>query len=206
MSDTTSTISKKAKRVILRRAFVDSIPVLMGYVTMGFAVGALMAAKADVVLSPLWAFLTSAIWVTGTMSIACVAEIAQRSSLLTFALLTLALNFRYAFYGYTFLKRWKDVPLFHKLYMILMLADENYVLMSAHREKNPAKHLLYCTYVSIMNHSYWVVGVTVGAVVVCALGHVVDPAIIRRYTNGMEFTMASLFLVILTEQARTMKK
>ena len=57
-----------------------------------------------------------------------------------------------------------------------------------------------------MNHSYWIVGLTVGAVVVCLLGHVVDPEIIRRHTNGMEFSMAALFLVIFTDQMRAMKK
>ena len=30
----------------------------------------------------------------------------------------------------------------------------------------------------------------------------VDPDVIRRYTNGMEFAMVALFLVILTDQIR----
>jgi len=196
-------MSGDARRAILRRAFVDSLPVLMGYTTMGFVAGVLLAAKGDVVLSPLWAFLTSALWVTGTMSIAGVSEIAQRASLSAFALMTLAVNFRYAFYGFTMLKRWKNVPLLRKAYLILMLTDENYALEAAYAEKDESKNLYYCTCLSVLNHSYWVVGLTVGAVVVCVLGHIVDPAVIRRYTNGMEFSMAALFLVIFTDQMRT---
>ena len=61
------------------------------------------------------------------------------------------------------------------------------------------------TVLSVLNHSYWVVGVVVGALVVSVLGHLVDPAVIRRYTNGMEFSMAALFIVILTDQIRAMK-
>ena len=188
----------EARRAIRRRAFTDSLPVLMGYTTMGFVAGVLLAAKGEVVLAPLWALLTSALWVTGTMSIAGVPEIAARSSCLAFALMTLGVNFRYAFYGFSLLKRWQGVPFWHKCYLILMLTDENYALEEAHGED-----LYYCTVISMLNHSYWIVGVTVGAITVALLGMAVDPAVIRRYTNGMEFSMAALFIVIFTDQARS---
>ena len=63
-------------------------------------------------------------------------------------------------------------------------------------------NLRYCTYLSALNHSYWIVGVTSGAVVVALLGMVVDPDAIRNWTNGMEFAMLALFLVIFTDQMR----
>jgi 4-azaleucine resistance transporter AzlC len=193
-------------RALIRRAFVDSLPVLMGYTTMGFVAGVLLAAKGDVVLSPLWGFLTSACWVTGTMSFAVVPEIAARASFLTVALLTLAVNFRYAFYGFSLLEKWRDVPFWRKAYLILMLTDENYALECASPIKEPTRFMRYCTFLSVMNHSYWVSGVTVGALVVCLLGMAVDPEVIRRSTNGMEFAMAALFLVIFTDQMRAYRK
>ena len=55
---------------------------------------------------------------------------------------------------------------------------------------------------SALNHSYWIVGVTVSAVVVAVLGHVVDPERLRSWTNGTKFSMAALFLVIFTDQIR----
>ena len=197
-------ISSLERRAIFRRAFVDSIPVLMGYTTMGFVAGVLLGAKGNVVLAPLWAFLTGALWVTGTLSIAGVPEIAARASVASFLLLGLAVNFRYAFYGFSMLKRWKSLPLLLKGFLILMLTDENYALEAACAYRNPQKHLRYCTILSALNMSYWVGGLTAGALVVCLLGHVVDPDVIRRYTNGMEFTMAALFIVILTDQIRGM--
>ena len=195
-------ISRIERRAIFRRALIDSLPVLMGYTTLGFVAGVLLAAKGNVVLSPLWGFLTSALWVTGTMSIASVPEIAARSSAAALALMTLAVNFRYAFYGFSMLKRWHDVPLLRKLYLILMLTDENYALELACPYANAAKNLRYCTTLSMLNHSYWIAGVVTGTIVVCVLGTVVDPESLRRYTNGMEFSMAALFIVILTDQVR----
>ena len=195
----------RERRAILRLAFVDSLPVLMGYTTMGFVAGVLLAAKGNVVLSPLWAFLSSTLWVTGTMSIAGVPEIAQRSSAYAFALMTLAVNFRYAFYGFSMLSRWKDVPFFRKAYLILMLTDENYALEASCVIRDPDRNIRYCTYLSVLNQSYWVVGLTAGAVVVCILGMAVDPEVIRRFTNGMEFSMAALFIVIFTDQMRSFK-
>ena len=192
----------REKRVILRLAFVNSLPVLMGYSAMGFVAGVLLAAKGNVVLAPLWGVLSSTLWVTGTMSIAGVQPIAARVPIYVFALMTLAVNFRYAFYGFSLLRRWKDVSFLRKCYLILMLTDENYALESSCAIRDPKRNLRYCTYLSLLNHSYWIVGVTVGAMIVCILGMAVDPEAIRRYTNGMEFSMAALFIVILTEQVR----
>ena len=192
----------RESRAILRLAFVDSLPVLMGYSTMGFVAGVLLAATGSVILSPLWGFLSSTLWVTGTMSIAGVQPIATRASICAFTLMTLAVNFRYAFYGFSLLRRWKDVPFLRKCYLILMLTDENYALESACVIRDPKRNLRYCTFLSILNHSYWIIGVTVGAIVVCLLGMAVDPEAIRRCTNGMEFSMAALFLVILTDQVK----
>lgn len=197
-----SRIAPIERRAIFRRAFIDSLPVLMGYSTMGFVAGVLLAAKGEVILSPIWAFLTSSLWVTGTMSIAGVPEIAKRASVWAFVLMTLGVNFRYAFYGFSMLSRWKKVPLLLKAYLILMLTDENYALEASCRIKDPAKNLRYCTILSVLNHSYWVGGLTLGAIVVCILGKLVDPEVIKSYTNGMEFSMVALFLVIFTDQIR----
>lgn len=197
---------KSEFRAILRLAFVDSLPVLMGYSTMGFVAGVLLAAKGDVVLAPLWAFLTSGLWVTGTMSIAVVPEIAARSTVGAIALMTLAVNFRYAFYGFSLLKRWQNVPLLRKLYLIHMLTDENYALEEACVIRDDARNLCYCTCLSALNHSYWVVGVTAGALIVAILGMAIDPETIRRCTTGMEFSMAALFLVIFTDQMKGISK
>lgn len=189
-------------RAIRKRAFIDSLPVLMGYSTMGFVAGVLLAAKGGIAFSPLWAFLSAALWVTGTMSFAAVPIIAARDPIMSFVVLTLMVNFRYAFYGFSLLGRWRNVPFLHRCYLILMLTDENYALEEAHAGRHERRYIRYCTCLSVLNHVYWIVGLTAGAVVVSALGMMIDPESIRRSTNGMEFAMAALFLVIFTDQMR----
>lgn len=189
-------------RGILRRAFVDSLPVLMGYSTMGFAAGVLMGAKAGVPFAPVWGFLSAAAFVSGTLSFAIVPLLAAGASLPSVALLTLAINFRYAFYGISMLSRWKSVPFPKKLFLIHMLTDENYALETAARIPEPERYGRYCTCLSLLNLSYWVAGVTTGCTVVYALEKALSPERIKDASQGVEFAMVALFLVILTDQIR----
>ena len=174
-----------------RLALRDSLPVLMGYTTMGFVAGVLLAAKGNVALAPLWGFLSSALWVTGTMSIAGVPYIAAHISAAAFALMTLAVNFRYAFYGFSMLGRWRGIPRLQKWFLVHSLADEIYALDLACRETDPLKHRLYCLWNHALNVSYWIVGTTSGAIAGAAL---------PIPSKGIEFAMVALFIVILTDQ------
>ena len=176
----------------------------MGYTTMGFVAGVLLAAKAGLHHAPLWAFLSSAACVSGTFNFAVVQPVSERVSVCSVALMTAGINFRYAFYGFTMLARWKDVPLVRKLFLVHMLSDENYALEAACRYRKPSANLLYCLAISAMNLSYWVAGTTAGALAVAILESALDPEAIRRCTNGMEFAMVALFLVIFTDQIRGM--
>ena len=192
----------KTDRKILRRAFVDSLPVLMGYSTMGFAAGVLLAAKGNVPFAPLWGFCTAAAFVSGTLSFSIVPLMAQNASLTAIAAITLLINFRYAFYGISMLSRWKNVFFIKKLFLIHMLTDENYALESASNIRNPRLYEKYCTYLSMLNLSYWILGVTSGCSIVYALEKALSPEKMKTAAQGIEFTMVALFLVIFTDQRR----
>ena len=187
---------------LLKRAFLDSLPVLMGYSTMGFAAGVLLGARGNVPFSPIWGFLSSASFVSGTLSFAIVPLLASSAPLVAIALLTLIINFRYAFYGFSMLSRWKNVSFFKKLFLIHMLTDENYALETACKIKDPIKYETYCTYLSFLNLSYWIIGVTSGCIVVYALEKALSPESIKSATKGIEFAMVALFLVIFTDQIK----
>jgi 4-azaleucine resistance transporter AzlC len=194
--------ARRRERGLLKRAFIDSLPVLMGYSSMGFAAGVLLGAKGDVPFAPVWGLLTSAMFVSGTLSFAIVPLLASSASIASVALLTLAINFRYAFYGISMLSRWKDVPLLKKLFLIHMLTDENYALETSCAEADPKRYESYCLRLSAFNQSYWIAGCTAGCVVVYALERALSPETIKDASGGIEFAMVALFLVILTDQIK----
>ena len=193
MSRSFSQIAPERRKAIFRHALVASLPVLMGYVTMGFAAGVLMAAKGSVPVPPLWAGLCGAAFISGTLSFAIVAPIAASAPLWSVALLALGINFRYAFYGFSMLGRWRGAPFLQKCFLIHSLADEIYALDVACKLEDPLEHRYYCLWNGALNASYWVFGTTAGGLAGCSL---------PIPSRGIEFAMVALFLVIFTDQIR----
>ena len=87
-------------------AFVKSIPIMLGYVFLGIAFG-LVLQKAG--LGPLWALLISACVYAGSMQFALVGILTGGLSFVTTAVMTLFINSRHAFYGLTFIERFKKM-------------------------------------------------------------------------------------------------
>ncbi len=180
-------------RKVLKSAWISSLPVLMGYLTMGFAAGVLFAGRIRVPGVSFWAFLTSATSISGALQF-LMSEWAQNGTpLLDVALLTVCLNLRYAMYGFSLLERFRGLPLLQKLYLIWTLTDETYALEVENRTPLGEDPVAYCLAVAAFDHLYWVIGVTAGALTGSG---------IRFDNRGIDFAMTALFLVILTDQCR----
>lgn len=192
-----SDIPSFERRAIVRRAFLNSIPVLLGYVTMGFAAGVLMAVKGGVACAPFWAGLCGFAFISGTLSFAIVPAMAGGYTLGAVALLALGINFRYAFYGFSMIGKWRAIPFLQKWWLVHSLADEIYALDVACPLKNPAKNRYYCLWNGALNAFYWVFGTTAGGLAGAAL---------PIPSRGIEFAMVALFLVIFTDQMRAIAK
>ncbi len=179
--------------VLVRKAFISSLPVLMGYTAMGFAAGVLLAVHGGIRLPALWGGLTSAACISGALQFMMVEWIRSGTSLPDVALLTFCLNIRYAMYGLSLLERFRGIPLWKKLYLIWGLTDETYALEVECKIKNRDKNIFYCLLLSAMNHSYWIIGVVSG----CLAGEALPFP-----SKGIDFAMTALFIVILTDQCR----
>ena len=176
-----------------KAAFVSSLPVLMGYTTMGMAAGILLARNGGISHAPAWGFLTSLTSISGALQVILVEWARNRTALLTVALLTFCLNIRYAMYGLSLLERFHGIGIWRKLYLIWTLTDETYALEVENKHPDGESSLSYCLLVAALDHLYWVVGVFAGALIGAALPF---------QTKGIDFAMTALFLVILTDQCR----
>lgn len=181
------------KSQTVKAAFPASLPVLTGYLTMGFAAGVLLAKTVRIPLLPFWAFLTSALNISGALQFILVSWIQNRTPLANVALLTFCLNIRYALYGFSLLEDFRGIPLWKKFYLVWTLTDETYALEVAHKAGTREEKVSFCLTVAAFDHLYWAAGVTAGALSSSAL-----PFDCR----GINFAMTALFLVILADQCR----
>jgi len=157
-------------------ALKDTLPIFVSYFTLSFSFGVL-AVKMGI--HPYIAIFMSIVIYSGSLQFLLLA-IYNKLSLLDIFITSFLLNFRQFFYSLTFLDRYKN-----HFYKIFALTDETFAILT--HKKNDPKYELY---VSILNHSYWIIGTICGVVFV-------------QYVNfelkGLDFILISLFVVILIE-------
>lgn len=173
---------------ILKKAFLDTLPVLTGYLVLGFGFGIVMKAAGFKVIH---AVLMSLFIYAGSMQYAAVGLLTGGASLITVALTTLMVNARHIFYGISMLERYKNVGK-RKGYLIFALTDETYSLVSsAPLDKLEGKEKGYYLAVSAFNHFYWVSATALGAII---------GSVISFNSEGIEFALTALFVTIFTQQ------
>ncbi len=171
-----------------KKAFSATIPVLMGYLALGFGFGVLLSTEG---FSALWAFFMSVTMFGGSMQYAAVDFLADAIGLLEAAVMTLIINARHLFYGISLVDKYKGAGL-KKIYMIHALTDETYSLVSSdHIAKGVENKQLYYFLVSLFDHCYWILGCTLGAVF---------GTNVTFNSEGIDFVLTALFLTIFVEQ------
>ena len=172
-----------------RRAFRDSLPIMAGYLALGFGFGVLLQSKG---YSFWWAILMSCTMFAGSGQYAGVDFLASGATILTTAVMTLIINARHFFYGFSLLDKYKGMGVF-KPYLIFGLTDETYsIVCSAQLDETISKRK-YFVFLTALNHFYWIAGSTIGAVI---------GGVLPFSYEGVDFAMTALFLVILTDQCR----
>lgn len=173
----------------LRAAFPHTVPVMAGYLALGIAFGLMMA---DVGLGPLWSGLMSLTIYAGSGQILAVSLISAGAALTQVALLTLVLHFRHFFYGLSLLTQFRDTG-WRKPYLIFGLTDETYALLTATQVPPdvPAPDFYFA--VTLLDQCYWVAGSLLGGLV---------GALLPFSTEGVDFAMTALFVVLLVEQGK----
>ena len=175
-----------------RKAFSDSVPVMAGYGTMGFAAGVLLSVHGGVPMPALWAALSSAAFISGPLQYLFVDWVRVSAAIGGVLFVVLCVNLRYSLYGISLLDTFKGAGFWTRAYLIAGITDETYALEVACNLPHERKRR-YCLFLTALDHMYWIIGVTAGALAGAAL---------PVPSKGIDFAMTSLFLVILTEQCR----
>jgi len=175
------------KKSAVRTAFLDTLPVMAGYVFLGFGFGILLQQSG---YGLLWAVAMSLFIYAGSMQYLTVSLLTGGAGLVTAALTTVVVNARHLFYGISMVDAYKGAGK-KKPYMIFALTDETYSLVSQNQVPEGISRHGYCFLVSLFDHIYWVSGT--------ALGSLTGSLLPINY-EGIEFSLTALFVTIFVEQ------
>jgi len=176
----------------MKKAFVASIPVMMGYIVLGMAFGVLLESKG---YGFIYALLMSVFIYAGSMQFVTINLLTSGASLMSAAIMTLLINARHMVYGLSMMKKFEDMGSL-KPYMIFSLTDETYSLLVTKVPKD-VDEKKYLFFISFFDQCYWVIGSLLGSL----LG-----SIITINTTGLDFAMTALFVVIVLEQFLSSEK
>ena len=144
-----------------RPAFTATIPVLCGYLFIGFAFGVMLR---DIGFGSIWSFFCSLSIYAGSGQYLLVSLLAAKASLVTVAVMTLLLNCRHIFYGLSFLETFHEMG-HRKWYMIFSLTDETYSLLCSVKTPEGIDAGDMRFWIAILDQSYWILGSVLGTII-----------------------------------------
>lgn len=171
----------------LKAAFPYTVPVLTGYLFIGFAFGVMFQEKG---YNFLWAGLVSLLVYAGSGQYLAVNFFAPGVSFIQIVFLEFMVNVRHIFYGLSMLERFQNMGK-KKLYMIFSLTDETYSLLCLTKIPKGVEEDKFLFCIAALDQSYWILGSVLGAAAGSAIPF---PA------EGIDFAMTALFVVIFVEQ------
>lgn len=174
-------------------AFPVTLPVLMGYLSIGIAFGLMLE---RIGYNFIWAFFMSLTIYAGSGQYLGVSLLETAATLGTVALMTLLINFRHLVYGLSMLEKFRGMGI-RKLYMIFSLTDETYALLASAQAPVGVDPKRFYFAVALLDHSYWILGSVIGAVA---------GALLPLDITGIDFAMTALFVVIAVDQWKAYQK
>lgn len=173
-------------------AFPHTIPIFAGFWFLGLTYGIYMNTSGFSFWYPLFMSLTifagSAEFVTVNLLLGAFHP------LQAFALI-LMINARHLFYGISMLDKYGKAG-WKKIYLIFGMCDESFSINYTADIPEGVDEGWFCFFVTLLNHFYWVSGAALGGIF---------GSLIRFNTEGLEFAMTAMFVVIFIEQWRKEK-
>ncbi len=170
-----------------KKAFPYTIPVLTGYLFIGIAFGVMFA---EIGYNFVWAALMSLLVFAGSGQYLAVNFFVPGFSFVQVIFLTLMVNIRHIFYGVSLLEKFKCMGK-RKWYMVFGLTDETYSLLCTTQVPEEVEEDKFLFAIATLDQLYWVAGTVIGSLI---------GTYIPFNSEGIDFAMTALFVVIFVEQ------
>lgn len=185
---------KNGKKITaLKTAFPYTVPILAGFLFLGFSYGVLMNVKGFSFIYPMMMALTI---FGGSLEFVAVSLLLGSFAPLSALLMTLVIQARHLFYGISMLEKYRGTGL-KKFYLVFGMCDESFSINYSAEIPKEVDKGWFMFFVTLLNHGYWVIGATLGGL----FGNFITFDI-----KGLEFVMTALFVVIFLEQWMKEKK
>lgn len=184
---------KAIRRRALAAAFPYTLPIFAGFWFLGLAYGIYMHVSGFSFLYPMLMSLTI---FGGSLEFIAVTMLLSPFAPLQTLIMTLMIQARHLFYGLSMLEKFKGLG-WKRFYLIFGMCDETFSInYTADIPENVDKGW-FMFFVTLLNQFYWVSGSTIGGLV---------GSLFTFNTEGLDFVMTAMFVVIFLEQLLKEKK
>ena len=177
----------------LKAAFPHTIPIFAGFWFLGLAYGVYMNVSGFSFIYPMLMSLT--IFGGSLEFIAVTMLLAPFAPVQTFVM-TLLIQARHLFYGISMLDKFKGLG-WKRFYLIFGMCDETFSINYTADIPADVDRGWFMFFVTLLNHFYWFSGATVGGLV---------GSLLTFNTEGLDFVMTAMFVVIFLNQWRKEEK
>ena len=179
--------SEGVRRKAFRAAFPYTIPIFAGFWFLGLTYGIYMNVSGFSFWYPMLMSLTI---FAGSVEFVAVNMLLGAFNPLQALVMTLMVNARHLFYGVSMLDRYRNTGGF-KPYLIFGMCDETFSINYTAQIPEDVDRKWFFFFVTLLNHFYWFSGATLGGLF---------GSLIHFNTEGLEFVMTAMFVVIFMEQ------
>ena len=170
-----------------KTAFPYTIPIFAGFWFLGMTYGIYMNVSGFSFVYPMVMSLTV---FGGSLEFLAVSMLLSKFAPLQTFIMVLMVQARHLFYGIAMLERFRGMG-FKRFYLIFGMCDETFSINYAAKIPEDVDEGWFMFFVTLLNHFYWFFGATLGGIV---------GSFLTFNTEGLDFVMTAMFVVIFLEQ------
>lgn len=169
-----------------KRAFKLSLPTLVTYTVFGLIFAVLWIKSG---FPEFWAPIMSIFVFAGVAQMIALSMMQVHANIIAIFIAVLFVTLRNAFYGLTFIERYKNKSRVLRYFLIFGLIDATYAILVANPANTTEDDTKFCFYVTLLPFLYWIFGTFLGV-------------FLFRYVQNipnMEFVLCCFFTILVTD-------